>query len=102
MCICADRTGIVGGKGWNGVISNHVFPQLLKDRLCRRAVGSNFIHDLVFISGAKLPVGNQPNEDLGGNVFIHGAPPYLVPVSTLYPKVRAVLIIAFCSVVRAA
>ena len=29
-------------------------------------------------------------------------PPYLVPVSTLYPKVRAVLIIAFCSVVRAA
>ena len=77
MGICADRTGIVGGKGWNGVISYHVFPQLLKDRLCRRAVGSNFIHDLVFISGAKLPVGNQPNEDLGGNVFIHGAPAVL-------------------------
>lgn len=57
--------------------SYHVFPQLLKDRLCRRAVGSNFIHDLVFISGAKLPVGNQPNEDLGGNVFIHGAPAVL-------------------------
>ena len=102
MCICADRTGIVGGKGWNGVISNHVFPQLLKDRLCRRAVGSNFIHDLVFISGAKLPVGNQQMRIWVAMYSSMALPPYLVPVSTLYPKVRAVLIIAFCSVVRAA
>ena len=75
MTVSYTHLDVYKRQGWNGVISNHVFPQLLKDRLCRRAVGSNFIHDLVFISGAKLPVGNQPNEDLGGNVFIRPEDP---------------------------
>ena len=73
MGICPDRAGIIGGKGRDCVVIQDVFPKLVEDRLRGRAVCGKLIDDLRFVPGPQLPMGNKPDEDLGGDVFVNGA-----------------------------
>ena len=73
MGICPNRAGIIGGKGRDGVVIHDVFPKLVEDRLRGGAVDGEFIDDLRFVPGPQLPMGNQPDEDLGGDVLVDGA-----------------------------
>ena len=77
MGIGPNRTGIVCGKGRDRAVVHHVFPQGIEDGLRRRAVGGNLVYDLALIPCAKLVVGNEPDEDLGGDVLVDGAAPVL-------------------------
>ena len=55
------------------MVIHDVFPQLVEDRLRGGAVCGKLIDDLRFVPGPQLPMGNQPDEDLGGDVFVNGA-----------------------------
>ena len=71
--ICPDRAWIIGGKGRDGVVIHDVLPKLVEDGLRGGAVCGKLIDDLRFVPGPQLLVGNQPDEDLGGNVLVDGA-----------------------------
>ena len=73
MGIGPNRTGVVCGKGRDRAVVHHVFPQGIEDGLRCGAVGGDLVHDLALIPCAKLVVGNEPDEDLGGDVLIDGA-----------------------------
>ena len=73
MGICPNRAWIVGGKGRDGVVIHDVFPKLIEDGLRGGAVDGKFIDDLRFVPGPQLPMGNEPDEDLGGDVLVDGA-----------------------------
>ena len=77
MGIRPNRTGIVCSKGRDCVVVHHVFPQGIEDGLRCGAVGGDLVHDLALIPCTKLVVGNEPDEDLGGDVFVNGAAPVL-------------------------
>ena len=77
MGIGPNRTGVVCGKGRDRAVVHHVFPQGIEDGLRCGAVGGDLVHDLALIPCAKLVVGNEPDEDLGGDVLIDGAAPVL-------------------------
>ena len=77
MGICPDRAGIAGGKGRDGVVIHDIFPQLVEDGLRGGAVCGKLIDDLRFVPGPQLPMGNEPDEDLGGDVLVDGAAPVL-------------------------
>ena len=55
------------------MVIHDVFPKLVEDRLRGGAVDGEFIDDLRFVPGPQLPMGNQPDEDLGGDVLVDGA-----------------------------
>ena len=57
----------------DGVVIHDVLPKLIEDGLRGGAVDGKFIDDLRFVPGPQLLVGNQPDEDLGGNVLVDGA-----------------------------
>ena len=71
--ICPNRAGIIGGKGRDGVVIHDVLPKLVEDGLRGGAVCGKLIDDLRFVPGPQLPMGNKPDEDLGGDVFVNGA-----------------------------
>ena len=77
MGIDPNRTGVICGKGRDRAVVHHVFPQRIEDGLRCGAVGGDLVHDLALIPCAKLVVGNEPDEDLGGDVLIDGAAPVL-------------------------
>ena len=56
------------------MVIHDIFPKLVEDRLRGGAVDGEFIDDLILISSSKLLMGNEPDEDLGGDVFVNGAP----------------------------
>ena len=61
------------------------------------AADGKFRHNLVFMLRSQL-YGRSAIQDLGGDVFRPpGLPPYLTPVSVLYPGVNTALMSSFCS-----
>ncbi len=57
--------------GWCG--NYDVLPKLVEDGLRGGAVCGKLIDDLRFVPGPQLLMGNKPDEDLGGDVFVNGA-----------------------------
>ena len=60
-------------QGRDGVVIHDVLPKLIEDGLRGGTVDGKFIDDLRFVPGPQLPMGNEPDEDLGGDVFVNGA-----------------------------
>ena len=76
--------GILTGKGRDRPVIHDRLSQLGEYGFRPRAVDGEFRHDLVFILRSQLLMGNQPYQDLGGDVFV------LRASSVLNPCVRVI------------